>query len=319
MKIEKTAEINPGDSLVTIIYGKGGVGKTSFAASAPDCLLLDFENGSKYLGERGINIDVIRFDAWFTEGDTKQLSGLIQSYKTIAVDPLGEVMEKIIDSPRLNSKKYRQADGSLTMAGWGEAKAMLIRFIKWLRDTGKYIILIAHDDEQKDGETICHRLQVQTKARDVIQNMVDVVGYLGVSKEGSRILYTPRQTDRFDSKDRTGRLPEMVNISEKNGFQDYLGAMKPIESPINTPVEEKRPVGEIPGMAPDVPQANDLIGIKQKLMEHIDVLAAAKVVTREVADSQRAWVAGMSDKAALEKARIKIEEKIQAIAEEEIA
>ena len=50
MKLENTSEIIPEENLVMIVYGKGGTGKTTFAASAPKPLILDFENGSKYLG-----------------------------------------------------------------------------------------------------------------------------------------------------------------------------------------------------------------------------------------------------------------------------
>ena len=65
MLIENTAQIKAEDNLVMIVYGKGGVGKTTFAASAPKTLILDFENGTKYLGSRGLKADVARFSSWF--------------------------------------------------------------------------------------------------------------------------------------------------------------------------------------------------------------------------------------------------------------
>ena len=66
MTIEKTSAIKAEDNLVIIVYGKGGVGKTTFAASAPNPLILDFENGTKYLGERGFDVDVVRLKGWLT-------------------------------------------------------------------------------------------------------------------------------------------------------------------------------------------------------------------------------------------------------------
>jgi len=226
--IEKTSQIKAGDNLVMVIYGKGGVGKTTFTASAPNVILLDFENGTKYLGARGFNVDVIRLKSWPANAEKQKLAALVAPYHTIALDPLGEAMEKLLNSPALNGRKFRQADGSLTMAGWGEAKAQMRSFIKWLRDSGKNVIIVAHVSEEKDGEMITNRIQVATKLREEIPNIVDVISYMGVKMVDDkpiRILYTPRQGDQFDSKDRTGRVPLTVEVSEHDGFNDLLKAM----------------------------------------------------------------------------------------------
>ena len=234
MNIESTADIKADESLVMIVYGKGGVGKTTFAATAPGVLILDFESGSKYLGQRGIKAAVVRLSAWLTEEDKRELRAAIKKYQTIVVDPLGEAMEKLMDSFSLNGPKYRQPDGSLTMAGWGEAKKKMRAFIKWLRDTGKNVIIIAHDSEEKDGEQIVHRIQVATKLREELPAIVDVISYMGVRMvdgRPARVLYTPRQGEKFESKDRTGRVPLTVEVREKSGFADFLSSLAPIKSP----------------------------------------------------------------------------------------
>lgn len=244
MRIEKTTEIKAGASLVMIVYGQGGVGKTTFAASAPGVLLLDFENGSKYLGQRGLQADVVRFSRWLTPQDKRDLQNALPEYETIVVDPLGEAMEHLLVSDELASKKYRQSDGSLTMAGWGEAKKRMRSFIRWLRNTGKNVIIIAHDTEEKDGDRIVHRIKVATKLREEIPTIVDVISYLGVRMvEGQmvRMLYTPRQGDDFESKDRTGRAPVSVTVSEKTGYADFQAALGPIASPIEDPPVARQP------------------------------------------------------------------------------
>ena len=81
--------------------------KTTFAASAPKALILDFENGSKYLGSRGISADVVRMDSWLTTDDKKDLMNLLKDHDTIIIDPLGEAMDKLIDSPDIKGNKYR--------------------------------------------------------------------------------------------------------------------------------------------------------------------------------------------------------------------
>ena len=125
MMIENTNAIKPEGNLVMIVYGKGGAGKTTFAASAPKPLILDFENGTKYLGERGISVDVVRMKEWFTQQDLNELAAMLNTHDTVVIDPLGEAMEKLINCKDIRGKQYRQSDGSLTMSGWGEVKKQM--------------------------------------------------------------------------------------------------------------------------------------------------------------------------------------------------
>jgi phage nucleotide-binding protein len=240
MVIENTQSMKNDDNIVMVLYGKGGVGKTTFVASAPKPLLIDFENGSKYLGQRGFNIDTIRMSAWFSETEKKELQNVIKKYETIIIDPLGEAFDKIVESEVLNNKKFKQYDGSLTMAGWGEAKKMMKNLIKFLRDSRKNVVIVAHVSEIQDENNLYHRIQVQTKLKDEIPTMVDIISYLAVVKEKEldvRYLYTPAQGNNFDSKDRTGRMPEKVKISEKNGWNDMVKSMKPVSTKPHTDSE----------------------------------------------------------------------------------
>lgn len=251
MTIESTKNISPDNNIVMILYGRGGVGKTTFAATAPKPLIIDFENGTKYLGERGLNADVIRMAEWFTPNDKMQLKSILPKYDTIILDPIGEAMEKLIASKGLDGRKFRAPDGGLTMVGWGEAKRQMKELVKWLRDAGKNVILIAHVAEGKDGEVTTYRIQIQTKLSDELPTMVDIISYMGVQKgkdgKASVVLYTPAQGGNFDSKDRTGRVPETVNVSETNGWNDFIGSFKPVQNvPQNQPSQpvQNPPVDE---------------------------------------------------------------------------
>jgi hypothetical protein len=229
MTIENTKSIKSEDNLVVIVYGKGGVGKTTFAASAPNPLILDFENGTKYLGERGFDVHVARMKSWLTAQDKNDLVDLMAVHDTIVVDPLGEAMEKLIESSEIRGPKYRTHDGGLTMAGWGEVKRQMRSFVKFLRDSGKNVILVSHVSEINTEQGLEHRIQVATKLSDEIPNMVDVIAYMGVAKDGEefkRVLYIPQQGGSFDSKDRTGRFPTTIEVSERNGWADFTNSME---------------------------------------------------------------------------------------------
>ena len=105
MMVEKTSEIDPGKNIVMIVYSRGGVGKTTFAASSPNTLIFDFENGTKFLGNRGIDVNVVRMNSWFKASEKPELANLINGYDSIVIDPLGEAMDKLIDSTEINGKK----------------------------------------------------------------------------------------------------------------------------------------------------------------------------------------------------------------------
>jgi phage nucleotide-binding protein len=199
-------------SIVICVYGQGGVGKTTFAATFPKPLLFDFENGAKYFKQRGIDIDVVRMEKWFSLEEKKELAEAVAPYETIVFDPIGEMMEKLIHSDHISGSKYRQPDGSLSMAGWGKVKDEFRAMIKWARDLNKHIVLVAHVDEKQDDDHLVKRPLIATKISDEIIAMVDIVGYLDmttVDGEDKRVLRV-EPTERIYAKDRTGTLDKFV-------------------------------------------------------------------------------------------------------------
>ncbi len=199
--------------IVMLVYGVGGVGKTTFASTFPKPLLLDFENGAKYFKQRGIDVDVVQMRDWFTTDDKKELAKLVEGYETLVFDPIGEMMEKLMKSDVVNGSKYRQADGGLTMAGWGAVKDHARNVLKWARDLDKNVVLVAHVDEKADDETLVKRPLIATKISDEIIAMVDIVGYLdilNIEGEEKRVLRVNAADKKYIAKDRTGALEAYV-------------------------------------------------------------------------------------------------------------
>lgn len=215
MKIVNTSEPQARPSVVMMVYGMGGVGKTTFAATAPNPLLLDCENGSKYFGMRGISLDVQLIKDWADLQDRDLLSAIkSDTYDTVIVDPIGEAMEKLIENlKKVGGKKFVQSDGSLTIAGWGEAKNRMRNFVKFLRDTGKNVIFVAHVDEKGDEDRMVKRPMIATKISSEMVNLVDIVAYMTIaSRDGEdvRVLMVDPESDKMIAKDRTGMLGKYV-------------------------------------------------------------------------------------------------------------
>lgn len=250
MKIVKTTDPQAKPKIAMIVYGLGGVGKTTFSATAPKPLLLDCENGSKYFGLRGINLDVAQIRTW---EDMNGIFDIAKSgdYETIIIDPIGELMEKLKRYMVAKGGKNVQADGSPTMAGWGWLKDTMRSTIKILRDSGVNLLLVAHVDEKADEERLLKRPLLMTKLSDEIVNMVDVVGYMTVTQvegEDKRIIIVDPNSDKYIAKDRTGQLgkiipPDFSQIIEAcQGTKTFAWSNKDAKVDIaNSPIAPKAP------------------------------------------------------------------------------
>lgn len=250
MKIYNSADSQIKPSLVMMVYGSGGVGKTTFASTAPKPLLLDCENGAKYFGLRGIKVDVVSIESGrnFYSPELMNLNKG-DKYQTIIIDPVGEAMEKmkqgIIAS---QDTKNVQRDGSLTMAGWGFLKTTMRNYIKMLRDSGKHVLLVAHIEEKADEQRLVKRPKIETKLADEVVNMVDVVGYMTTFTEGTnekRIIIVDPASDKYTAKDRTGQLgkiiePDFAKIVDACQGNKKFAWSKGVEKP-EAKAEEKEP------------------------------------------------------------------------------
>lgn len=215
MEVYNTSDKQSKPSIVMLLYGQGGVGKTTFASTAPKPILADCEGGAKYFGLRGISMDVAKMEGWETIREFyTYVKDSGDKYETIIVDPIGEAMEKLMRyQVAMGDKKLIQSDGSPTMAGWGWLKKTMRAFLKSLRDTDKHVILVAHVDEKDDDGRMVKRPMIVTKLSQEIVNMVDVVGYMviaGTGEEAKRAILVDPESDKYIAKDRTGQLGKVI-------------------------------------------------------------------------------------------------------------
>ena len=175
MKITNTGDSSIKPSIVMMVYGNGGTGKTTFASTAPNPIMADCENGAKYLGLRGIKMDVANIEKW---QDMSEFLEVVKGdkYDTIVIDPLGELMEKLKKFMIASGdSKNVQKDGSMTLSGWGNMKKYFKDYLKILRDSGKHVILIAHIEEKEDEGRMIKRPKIETKiASEIVTKSVRV-------------------------------------------------------------------------------------------------------------------------------------------------
>lgn len=198
LKITRASDPITVERINLVAYGPPGLGKTSLAFTADAPLLLDFDAGSYRAANRK---DVVQVESW------SDVAGItaddLAPFKTVIVDTAGRALDALsADIIRQNPKHGR--GGALTLQGYGELKARFIAFLKLLNSFGKDVVLVAHMDEQRNGDEIVERLDVQGGSKAEIYKAADAMGRL-VMREGRRwLLFSPsdaafgKNPGRFD-------------------------------------------------------------------------------------------------------------------------
>ena len=189
------------------IFGVGGAGKTTLATTAPKPIFIDAEDGTKALGARGIDVSVVSVKTW---NDVREAWTLIKSkpeYETIVIDPTGQFLEMLIESIA--------GGGGMDLKKWGDAKAKFRKFLWEVKQSGKNVLFIAHDDQKSDDQSVIHAPKVSANLSTELVNMSDIVGFMYVNNNQRYLRIQPAlkivAKDRFD----TGKdVIENPNVSE---------------------------------------------------------------------------------------------------------
>lgn len=262
-----------------IVYGDGGVGKSTFATTAPKPLIADCEGGSKFFGLRGIEADVVMVESWSDMKDFIDYA-VKNKYETLVIDPIGELMSKLKRFMIAgNDRKLVQPDGTPSMAGWGWMKEKMRAYMKALRDSGLHVIFVAHVDPIKDEEKMLLWPLIETKLRDEMVNLVDIVGYMSVVRsdggESKRIIYVDPDTGKFKAKDRTGQLGRIIEpdfdkiIKACQGTETYAWSKNPKPAKVE-------PAGNETAAAPEATEEGEKKAKALKSAQDKAAQAAAK-------------------------------------------
>jgi hypothetical protein len=204
-----------------LIYGPAGIGKTSFAASLPKPILLDYDHGAD-------EVRVDRIAGPTRWADMLNTIGLIVSspgeYRTLAIDTV-DVLEPLAVEHVLASEKKRDIN---TDFKWGAGHALVLGLWRQLfteldraRDAGLCVCLLGHATtrtipDPQFGEYDQYTSRLGRKLWDQTKAWCDVVGFANfdaalhegtnhdrIIVTGERRLYTTRGSG-FEAKNRFG-------------------------------------------------------------------------------------------------------------------
>ena len=214
LKITRASDPIKVDRLNLVIYAAPGLGKTSLAFTAEKPLLLDFDNGSHRAANRK---DAVVVSQW------SDVAGItaedLAPFKTVVVDTAGRALDALTaDIIRVNPKHGR--GGALTLQGYGELKARFGAFLKFLNTFGKDVVLIAHMDEQRSGDDVVERLDVQGGSKGEIYKAADAMGRIAIVNGQRWLRFSP--TDAAFGKN-PGRLePLAIPATDSPEFDGFL-------------------------------------------------------------------------------------------------
>lgn len=203
MKIIKGTEPIPVAHPVILLFGQPGICKTSLAYSAKDPLLRDYDNGAHRAGNRR---DTLLVESWADVAESNDVNKLAP-YATVIEDTVGRCLDLLTADIAINEPR-KAPGGNLSQQGWGTLKTRFRQHVATLRSLGKDVLLIAHDKEDKDGETRIIRPDIAGGSYGEVMKVADFVGYVYMSGKDRVLDFNP--TDRWVGKNPGGWAPLKV-------------------------------------------------------------------------------------------------------------
>lgn len=228
-KIKKPFELKVQTTIKALVYGQPGLGKTTLALSAPAPLLFDFDNGVHRVNPMH-QCDTVQMESWddVLEALTEDLSG----YKTIVIDTAGKMLDFMGAYLIKKNPKLGKANGALTLQGYGERKAEFNAFLKRVSLLGKHLVFVAHDKEEKEGDTKIVRPEIGGSSSGDLVKELDLVGYMEAIGKKRTISFDP--CEKYYGKN-TCHLPTLIDVPDANNapnallskiFTDYHAALE---------------------------------------------------------------------------------------------
>lgn len=216
MRIIKATDAIPVEHPVFLIFGQPGLLKTSLGYSCKDPLLRDYDKGAHRAANRR---DTLLIDSWADVVESNSAEALAP-YSTVVEDTVGRCLDLITADIAANDPK-KAPGGNLTQQGWGVLKNRFRQHIATLRALGKDVLLIAHDKEDKDGDTRIVRPDIVGGSYGEVMKVADFVGYAYMNGRDRVLDFNP--TDRWVGKNPAGWAPFKVPPVAK--AQDFMAEL----------------------------------------------------------------------------------------------
>jgi hypothetical protein len=215
IKITKSSDPIEVKQLVVCIHGDPGIGKTSLAFTAEKPLCLAFDAGVYRAGSlRG---DCSLVQQWSDVGNLTAAD--FAGYKTVIVDTAGRALDCLGATLIAEDPKNANRNGGLSLPGFGALKTTFTQWLKNLQYIGLDVVLVCHSDEQRKGDELITRLDMQGASKNEVYKSADMMGSESLER-GKRVLnFSP--TDTAFGKN-PGQLPKLMVPDAGPEFSGFL-------------------------------------------------------------------------------------------------
>lgn len=203
LTIRKKDEPRTIERVKVTIYGDAGLGKTTLAMTAKNALLLDFDvdHGSD---RAALSCDTFYVDKW---EDLKNLKREDYTrYDVIIIDTVGWAINKLADDIL---EKYpsmgNSATGGFIPEGWSALSNRWKKFLNTLLGLHKDIVMLAHAEEKQGKKETVIRIDTMGKAKNIVYQASDQMGYL-TTKNGKSVILWHASASSFGKN--TAELPD---------------------------------------------------------------------------------------------------------------
>lgn len=233
LRITRASDPLTVDQLVVCIYAPPGLGKSTLGFSAHKPLMLDFDKGAHRAANRK---DSVQVNDWQDVTDIS--ADDLADFDTVVIDTAGRALDLLsADIIRRNPKQGR--GGALTLQGYGALKSEFTSWLKHIRTMGKDVVLIAHSSEDKSGDDLIERIDMQGGSKGEVYKVADAMGRLSMvpGKKFPVLNFSP--SDAAFGKN-PGQL-DPINVPDISTDPEFLGCViDQIKARLNRLNDEQR-------------------------------------------------------------------------------
>ena len=196
-------------NIIMIISGLPGVGKTTLALSAPDAVLVDFDEGLARVKSEHRKDSIV---GGTYKGFLDDLKTAYTSYKTIVIDTGGAMIEAMKEwAEKEHALEVTTKNGNVDPRKvFGVVKSEFLRVSRELRQRVNVVYLF-HESKDKENDEIYYSLVCEGSARTLVWQPADLGAHMFI-RDGKRYLgFTP--TSQYSAKSAYG-FRDLVEVPE---------------------------------------------------------------------------------------------------------